>query len=284
MKIFYDSSICIDAARGNIPQDEWTRVSSVVSRHFRYFISPLTLDELLRGIHRGGPDEFFRSRQALALLYPAHKKTFLPYPGDFLLHHVFGKKALARPVRTELEMHTLVKEFLQCRSTNELFGKQLWRRRRATAVSELLRTEYWHADKQHNYATDYNSSRSSRGEPFDEDLWLKISLAHYEQPDTLENRERLRESLSANRLLAEFAWEARNDQHYNFFKHSSDLVDGQQLAYLADPDMRFVSNDRKMKSRIASSPQGASCELARYSKACLILRPRLGDRRDVPKF
>jgi hypothetical protein len=154
-------------------------------------------------------------------------------------------------------MQTLARTFLQCRDSNDLYRKQLWKGRQGTAVSELLRTEYWHREKQREYVTDYSSFRNNHHDAFDEESWIKMSLAHYEQPDTLYNRKRLCESLSANRLMAKFVWQARNDKRYDFFKHSSDLVDGQQLAYLADPVMHFVSNDRKLRSRIANSPQSS---------------------------
>jgi hypothetical protein len=181
-----------------------------------------------------------------------------PKPCECLqLERDSDKKVWARPIRTQLEMQTLAKTFLQCRDSNDLYGKQLWKGRLGTAVSELLRTEYWYREKQQEYAIDYGSFRSTRQDAFDEELWIKISLAHYKQPDTLDNRKRLCESLSANRLMAKFVSQARNDQRYDFFKHSSDLVDGQQLAYLADPDMHFVSNDRKLRSRIAGSPQSS---------------------------
>src|SRR6267378_4137900 len=97
LKIFYDASICIDVARGRITAEDWLQGSKFISRSCKYYISPVTVDELLRGIHRGSPEEFRRNRRALEFLYPAHKKSFLPYPGNFLMVHVFGRKTSAGP-------------------------------------------------------------------------------------------------------------------------------------------------------------------------------------------
>jgi hypothetical protein len=253
-KIFYDASICIDAARGRIPAEDWLQVSKFISRSCKYYISPLTLDELLRGIHRGSLNQFQRNRRALEFLYPAHKKTFLPYPGDFVMFHVFGRRTSAGPHQTGMEK--LVKVFLQSKDADELHNTRIWKGRPDTGLSELLYTSYGLSGAQSRYAADYNSHRSGVG-AFDDELWMKMMLDHCKQADTPQNRELVRDYLSASRLHAKSLWELRKNKLYDFSKHASDLVDGQQLAYLADASMHFITSDRKLKSRIADSPQSA---------------------------
>ena len=253
-KIFYDASICIDAARGRIPAEDWSQVSKFISRSCKYCISPLTVDELLRGIHRGSPDEFRRNRRALEFLYPACKKSFLPYPGDFVMFHVFGRRTSAGP--QQMGMEKLVKAFLQSKDADELHNRRIWKGRRDTGLSELIYTSDGLSGAQSRYVADYNSHRS-RIDAFDDELWMKMTLDHYKQADTPQHRKLVRDCMSANRLNAKFFWDLRKDKGYDFSKHASDLVDGQQLAYLAEASMHFITSDRKLKSRVADSPQSA---------------------------
>src|SRR5207253_18389 len=91
----------------------------------------------------------------------------------------------------------------------------------------------------------------------DDELWMKMMLDHCKQVDNPSNGELVRDSLSASRLHAKFLWEVRKDKFYDFSKHASDLVDGQQLAYLADASMHFITSDKKLKAHIAESAQSA---------------------------
>ncbi len=254
VKLFYDTSICIDASRGRIPANEWIRVNRFVYSTFRYCISILTLDELLCGIHKGDPAQFLRNRRALELLFPAHRKTFLPYPGDFIAAYVFGQR---RSPPDQTKMNALVKAFLKSKSANDLGAKPIWKGKHDTALSELLWTSNWYSQVQFNYARDYSSARKENEEDFPEELWAKMLLEHLKQPDTPANRQLAANSLNAQFLLSRFFLQAKSDDRYDFFRHSSDLVDLQQLSYLVDPNIVFVSNDRKLKAHIRASPQSS---------------------------
>lgn len=254
IRLFYDACVCIDAAKGNIPEEEWRLVSSFVSRKCRYYISPITVDELLRGVDRAGPEHFKKTKRALERLYPAHRKKTLPPPGVFINVQLFGRKL---PYwLNEYKMDALIKAYIQSRDSDTLYSRRVWKGNRDTAVSKLVQTNLWYMAKFTKWQEDFEVGRF-HGKSFSKEDWLEMVLLHCEQPDTVENRKRVFDSLNAQYFQIKHLFEMLKNQEFDVAKHSSDLVDNQHLSYLADPEMHFVTNDKKLRARISESAQGS---------------------------
>lgn len=190
-QIFYDTSICIAAAREQITPEEWRTVARFVSRSFRYRISNVTVHELLRGIDRGGPELFEKTKKALAIVYPAHQKEFLPPPGNFVMESIFGVRKV--PWLNSVRMHQLVKVFLGTKNPDTLYSKQIWKGKQVSAVASLVWTNLNHVRNANEVALMWETDRLSRGRrPFSFDDWIDMQLKQYEQPNTPEYRSKCR--------------------------------------------------------------------------------------------
>jgi len=254
VQIFYDTSICIAAAREHISQEEWRTVARFVSRNFRYRISSVTVDELIRGIDLGGPETFLKTKKALAFVYPAHQKDFFPPPGNFVMEKVFGDRVV--PWLNSARMHQLVKAYLRTTKAETLYPTEIWKGKKASPVANLMWTNQSYLQNAEEVALMWETNRLSGGRrPFSPDDWIDNQLKQYGQSDTPENRSKVAVGLSAAYHFAKFLWSKQKDIAYDFLKHSSDKEDLKQLHYLADPSVYFVTGDTKLQKHIAASPQ-----------------------------
>jgi hypothetical protein len=53
----------------------------------------------------------------------------------------------------------------------------------------------------------------------------------------------------------QFLWELAEKHKYDFASHDSDWIDEQQLFYLADPAILFITSDTKIRLRTSKSKQ-----------------------------
>src|SRR5690349_7769856 len=90
-KIFFDTSLCSHVAQGAIDPAEWARVSKLVFKRFRYYISPLTVYELVSALATADPNRFTESREAIRIAYPTGKKQFLEHLRVFVPNTVWGE-------------------------------------------------------------------------------------------------------------------------------------------------------------------------------------------------
>jgi len=227
-----------------------------VSRNFRYRISAVTVHELLRGIDLGGPEQFRKTKKALAFVYPAHEREFLPPPGNFVLEKLFAEKVM--PWLNSPRVRQLVKAFLRTESSDTLYSTQIWKGKNVSPVASLIWTNQTYLQNTGGVALRWETNRFLRGRrPFTPDDWIETQLKQYGQPDTPGNRSKVADGLSAAYYFAKFLWNAQKDAAYDFLKHSSDNQDLKQLHYLADPSVYFVTRDSKIQKHIAPSPQAS---------------------------
>src|SRR5580692_6352412 len=79
-KYFFDTQIIMEVERGNIPEKEWDDVFSFIRRDGQYWISPLTLTELLWALSRGKPEFYGQHQRRFRVLYPHGEKRFFDFP------------------------------------------------------------------------------------------------------------------------------------------------------------------------------------------------------------
>lgn len=84
--------------------------------------------------------------------------------------------------------------------------------------------------------------------------WVAGALAHLGLAGTAENGRTLLEGADAWYCFEKFILTAVSG-NYNFRKHTSDLVDGQILQYLCDPNLFLVTSDGPLKKRTLMSTQ-----------------------------
>jgi hypothetical protein len=255
--ICFDTSVCIKAADGTYPRSEWRNVVRFVVSKFDYAIVPPVFTELVMGIARG-TDSFFEQNQAgVKILYPTRKKRFLPPPGYFLLEKILGyhiPKHASYASRFEREARTIV----LAKSRRDLVSANvLLPRGRKYSIGmdlDMIRNQMDAGQQAHVDSLE----RLRKGELAAHSVpwkWVKGMLRPLKDDLSQEECERLASVLDAAFRYDCYLWNEASGGRYDFSKHRSDWIDSSLLLYLADPHINLLVHDRKLKMRIAGSPQ-----------------------------
>jgi hypothetical protein len=256
-KIVYDTQIVSNAAAGIIPAQEWTRVSHYISSKCRYCISLNTLYELLAGLASGDDSHFEENQNRLRFLCPPYRKEFLPLVGDFLRTRVFGKPLRRRdfhPSRLGLWPKIILraKYRAQLEGGVTLDSPTHKGRRYGFSLAALLRQIQEGKTNHSRVLGELRSGTLRRSSP---QIWATAVLHRIELSADSSNIQKLLTALDAAYHYDQSLWELAENQTYDLTRHDSDWIDEQQLFYLADPTVLFVTSDTRIKRRTSKSRQ-----------------------------
>lgn len=274
-RLFLDTQICIDVAKKQISEREWARVWRYVCDNYAYFISPLTLIELLCGVDYGKDEFFHQNLQALRVLVPPHRtKRFLRMPGHFVLSSVLcdTRKNLGFESK---DFDLWVKVILRAPNRRALESGKITLAHifdREFGFKFQVVTNQHHAGKR-EYVTHLEELRNGALAIPTPRRWAAGFLrAMGREVDDLDCA-RLIKALDAAYCFDKVLWELVTTSNYNFEKRAGDWTDQQQLYYLCDPMMHFVTRDSRIKDWTAKSLQNdritAYYELAKKAGATL---------------
>jgi hypothetical protein len=256
-KFFLDTSVCIDVARSNsISADDWARVLRRCKAKFRYCISPETVFELVAGLADSNEAHFTESQEPIRVLFPAGPKSFLDRLRVFVPNTVFGEKR--KPVYSvETDFDLWIRTVLHAPDKKALQSGMLriGLKGRCGVGLDLDHIRKSIRDIQAGYASRFDSLRK-RGVPdLTRDTWAEMILQDLRKPITPQNLDLVCEKVDAAYQFDSYLWRFLRNPDYDFSKHRGEIVDAQQLYYLCDSNVYFVTNDRRLKSAISRSPQ-----------------------------
>lgn len=257
-RIFFDTSICIDVADGAISLTDWQGIWKRLTTHFRYCISPLTLNELLIGLGRGDTEHFCKNQQALRVLSgTSGRRKFLKFPGRFVIENVLGIQ-IPQPKFEPRDFEGWLGVALRARDKESLesgrvdlkpyglrtFGMNLavideqtrkGKKDHAEALNRL-RGGTLRAPSAKQWAASFISAMGIR--PIRDEACAKLALA-----------------LDAAYRFDQCLWRLARESNYNFNRHDTDWVDLHQLYYLCTEDVHVLTSDRDLTERTAGSLQ-----------------------------
>lgn len=262
--IFLDTDVCINAAKGRIPADEWQRVCHCLDTQYRYRISFITLKELLIGLARC-EDEFFDStKDPLRIVYEPSRRKFLAYPPVFAARTALGL-AISRTfdrrcAPTEEKYHELIyKAVLRASGKEQLKTVGVphphFAGRRFTFNLDHFDS---HEDTpQNEYVCSFQSVRDGRVDKPDPLTMAKLMLEDM-GVTSLDSGEykKLAESLdAAYQHVCKTSELIAQNQNYNISKHKNNWGDQMQLYYLCDESMHFLTCEKRFLDCTAGSFQ-----------------------------
>lgn len=264
--IFIDTMICNHVVDGRIGSEEWQRVKRYISDHFHYAICPLTMIELILRIGRGSDEYFGRNRRALNVLYGSGERRILPFPGQFMSRALLEEdrpNPQFNPKRFDLWMRLIFK----ARDKASLKQGKITLRGIRHIVYEL---DLDSIDHQHKRGIDEhvrnleefrlgNLIRPTR-EEYAAGIFEKMG-----RPLNTEEQKQVSTRLSAAYAFDTWLWNMAKNKSYDFAKHPTNWVDLQNLMYLCEPSMYFLTNDTDI-SREASETSQAS-QILPFAKA-----------------
>ena len=258
-RVFFDTSFCIDLARGRIPTVQWAKSRKRLTKQFRYCISPLTLYELLVGFGRSKDQFFEQNKEAIRILYGSSgNRTFLRLPGQFVMETVLG--IAERKVGFETEDYDLwIKAVLRASDKQSLeTGRiEVSPRKLRTFGLNLRLIENQVQEGKDAHADELEELRKGNLLVPSSAMWASGIMRRMQVQPTTETCERLATVLDAAYRFDYALWELALESKYDFAKHASDWIDVQQLYYLCDSEMSMVTADNNYRARTANGNQSA---------------------------
>lgn len=253
VKIFFDTSLCIDIGNRKLSEPpDWAY------RRFRYYISPLTVYELVAGLATGQDNYFNRNREAIRSVYPTGPKRFLPLLRSFIPKQLFGE-TIKLPQSVDVDFDLWIKTVLKARTRQELESGKLrvglkGRKGiglRLESINEQMR------QIEDGFANLLTAFRKTGAPSLTPEIWAKLILDSMGKMAIPENVSIVLQRLDAAYRFERRLWGFITSSNYNFAKRRSELVDAHQLTYLCDPDLYMVTSDERLKKAITQSPQSA---------------------------
>lgn len=256
-RIFFDTSFCIDIARGRITADEWTKCRQSLTRQFQYCISPLTLYELLVGFSRGRDQYFEPNKEALRVLYGnSANRLFLKLPGQFVMETVlkvdkrkFGFEAKDFDLWTKAALRAPDIQSLESGAV------EMPPRKSRTFGLDLGLIEAQVQEGKDAHARELEELRDGKLQAPPSVVWAAGIIRRMEGPPRPELCKSLATALDAAYRFDSALWKLASESKYDFEKHASDWIDVQQLYYLSDTRMNIVTRDVNYNVRTLGSTQ-----------------------------
>jgi hypothetical protein len=255
-KAFLDTSVCVSVANGKIPPAEWKAVWKFVANRFNYAISAMTLGEIMVGIARGDSEHFEENRNALRVMYQTHKRSFLRMPGRFVLEKVLNEDR-RNPGLEPPDFEIQIRVALAAVSKDELERGRVVLRDSPGIVRGIdLRAidESIRRGKEH-FARRLEQLREGILEVPRPELSVRLWLNELGKDATDEECSKVTAALDAAYRHEQTLYNLAKRGNYDFSRHGSDWIDGQQLFYLCDPTIHFIARDGGIKAWTAGSNQ-----------------------------
>lgn len=251
-KVFFDTCVYLDAAKqaGGITADDWRFVNHYVQKHYRAQVSWTTLKELLCRLATCSDDYFVRNQNALKLAnrHGRAPGRFLEKPQIFAIRHALGIDVYprtdrsGRPNRSHQKWAEGVLDavFRAANRSELLNGVRLGPKN----IYGTFDLDDFAAHEEEARSEFVQLSEGWRSGKVDEPRAITVAanLLHDSgvEPSTALS-EKLSRALDAVNSTIKWFWNTSSDSGYSFERHKNDWDDIQQLYYLCDPLMIFVT-------------------------------------------
>jgi hypothetical protein len=255
-KPFFDTQVCELAASGAIPRADWIFLQDYFEVETDYHISPLTVAEILDRINKDENNRYFRrTQEQIRCLYPHGKrKKFFDFTRYFISRTIFGKEA-KRPFMLEKDFAFDLEILLWAGSRSQV--TQGVPMPYLMNGSYRLRLEKFSDEIQgirNIYKQWLGLLKGRKKFSFTPEEWLNDALKTVGM-DTPDNRKKFIDALPAAYQFEHWIIDAARNHNYNLDKNISDQIDAQQLYYLCDPTVIFITNDTDHKIRLKGNSQ-----------------------------
>jgi len=236
---------------------EWELVSSYLQHAAQYCISSLTLAELLVGLANGASPYFDQHQRRLRLLLGPSPE---PEVFDFIPYFVAPRLGLniERPSGLEGDFLGTINLILSAGSKDEL-TKRFPIEKIAKELAET-KTRY----------TEFMTGRNNylNGRQISPDVWASHILRFYGMSGDSVALAEVVKRLSANYEFEVYVSNLVRNDNFAISEHTTDLIDVQQLCYLCDPTVVFITNDSDFKNRTRKSAQANRIKTFNELLAC----------------
>jgi hypothetical protein len=257
--VFFDSQIPISVSDGVIPLANWQGVLERLAGRYRYRVSFTTFMEIVNALAGGDDDHFDQNRKRLLLLTDVEGCEFLPMPGQFIRTAVLSLP----PERPEFSPERLqgvwVPVIRRAQDKCDLLSGNVVMRSLPGGIDltcgiDLAMLRKQMEDGKRLWGDELRLAKDGHKEMPPAGLHAAFILRFdVHAPQTPENIQRVSRALDAAYChLAQIHHQSTKGV-YRFDSKLQDWIDNQQLMYLADPDLTFVTADRRLIAKLSKS-------------------------------
>jgi hypothetical protein len=229
-----------------------------IAHEYRLVVSPETIIEILCGVIGATSDDHLRADQSkLRILVGRGIPDILYFPMDFSLRTVLGVHSTV-PSFNPNHFREWVRTVLAATGLAELMNGDVRLRNRGNKTFGLNKTEIANQQELGKIAHREWLQRAVKGSTIfpSREVWAKFVGAHLKVELTDEQSMILGKRLSAAYEYQKITFEtAADNPTYNVTKHDGDWVDNQQLYYLCDPTLYFLTEETEIRSKCRKSDQ-----------------------------
>ncbi len=256
-QIFVDTNVCNHVAYQNLDH-QWRSIGTYVLSNYKYVISPITLIELLGKIGRGDARYFEKNRKALRVLLGTRtKRTFLRFPGQFVLRHTLGYNAPTKLGPRDFENWTRIALKAPDKASLQNGEVQLYNAPHKTFGFDFQLHETQRDQGKTQHIRILEEVRGGRKRPSTPLRWAAGILVRYGINPSEEACMKVARALDAAYCFDKYLWRLAKNPSYNFKEHDTDWEDRQQLFYLCNEHIWFVTADTDILRETKISAQSA---------------------------
>jgi len=272
--VFFDSQIVTRVSDGIIRETLWKEVIERLAGKYEYCVSFTTLMELVNALAGGDENHFQQDRNRLLVLTSPAKCRFLPMPGQFIRNTIFGlplERPEYSPERLRQGWMPIIRRALnkQELSSGGVAMRSLAKGIDLTFGIDLGMLRKYMEDGKKLWGEELRLAKNGEKEMPPPELHATFILRfNVYALETQENVERLSRALDAAYCHLAQIHHASTRSVYRFDKNLQDWIDNQQLMYLADPELTFVTADKRLIAKLGKSKdRGRVREFTEFAKA-----------------
>jgi hypothetical protein len=133
--------------------------------------------------------------------------------------------------------------------------RMLWKGRWRSFGLDLGNVNSQLRNVQQKYADQFREFQKKKLPLLTPKVWADMVLARLNKPMTSSNRDLILERCDAAYRFDKLLFELYKDPKYNPFRHGPEIVDAQQLYYLCDTEMLFITEEKSLKNKVIGSSQ-----------------------------
>jgi len=257
--VFFDSQIIISVSDGVIPAAVWKGVLAKLTGRYKYRVTFTTFMEIVNALAGGDEHHFDQNRKRLLLLTDVNECQFLPMPGQFIRTAVLGLPAERPEFSPERLQSVWMPVITRAQGKRDLSSGNVVMASSPGGVDltfgiDLAMLRKQMEDGKQLWGEELRLAKNGRKEMPPAELHAEFILQFdVHAPGTRENIQRVSRALDAAYChLAQIHHQSTKGA-YKFDSNLQDWIDNQQLMYLADPDITFVTADRRLIAKLSKS-------------------------------
>ncbi|HWH59163.1 MAG TPA: hypothetical protein VN682_16160 [Terriglobales bacterium] len=257
--VFFDTQIITGVSDGTLPATVWATIIGKLSGTYEYCASFTTFVELINALAEGDEARFDQNRKRLMLLTSPSGCRLLPMPGQFIRNKVFGLPTCRPEYSPERLQQSWIPIIKAARtkadlSSGDVVMASLPRGIDLTFGIDLPVLRRYMNDGKALWCEELRLAKEGEKAMPPADLHAKFILRY----DVFASETEQNIKLCERALDAAYCHLARihldcTRGEYRFERNDQDWIDNQQLMYLADPELTFVTSDKRLIAKLGKS-------------------------------